>query len=1452
MPKARFGRRSTPPRYVQAQKDAALPTLKSEVILRCFEADGTTFSYPENGTCTPGALRLVSVRKLLAAAGTGVIELWEWTGWDAWWPRDDEARLVVALPPQWPRYAAISHVWAASDDAARLARDADRPLHIQVDGPEPHAISWLGLVQAAVTAHAHRCDYLWLDLLCLDQLSAEDKGLQIRNMAAIYRHASMVAIMPGGVAAAQNFDQPSAWINRAWTFQEATLARRGYVLVNWSLPGSFSYFSKLRCPRRVGPMPAIAVASLRSLAEHGPLAELGTATLVVDDGTGSRQHESISRVLCLGSNAASVSALASAIGTSEPEKEDAKDGFRPSAFHDSDRLALLPGWDTDESNSDDDDNYARLVQKFHKAADNSPGRETPGAPSPSHITRGAMEEDRAAARPAFLDLEAGVRYTSVWRSMWLRTSTRPQDLVYSMMHLLGTQIKVDYRLSVDELIFKLVDKTRSAPAWLAIGYHLPVRPESGLIPLYPDFSSHQEPTFSFGRTAVPVSEVVCNRDFFCSEFDIDIKHSSLTDGHLICALVLDIDRISGHNPGELDPDSLSLHKVQLSLSCPPAYRLNATCRFKGHVGSLAVVVGDHSQEASLGFSAGHFSKPFVIFLERKETGMWQKTGAGWLDETLVAVGIGVFRMTRRHLRVGAGSADKVPVECDCVNAERHRPPPDRREESTQDLDAALGEAAAHGDEQRVSWLIGRGANANAQLGDFYGTPLLAACCHRNVRIVELLLTSGADANAAASVYSTELEATGSWFGMPLQLACLLGLRAIARTLIEGGAQVNASVGPEGSALQAAVRRRYDVALVQLLLDHGADANGGGGIYGTPLMAMFHQDHPPLEAAELLVRHGADINNTAGRFITEDGWLCRSALQMACRYGDVKMVRALLALGADPDLQSRGSFATPLQEAAACGQSLICKALLDSGAQVNAEGGHLHSALQAAVAESPGRSSSEHTVRLLIGRGADVNAKGGYYGSALLAANAVGSHSIYRLLIDNGAIWEDRAGGCSGPPVGWSQKWMPGSLHFASGMGRFEVVEELLERVPPVGTDDDGRTALHAACANGHVAVAEVLLRGGANVLAVDRWGKTPLHLAASGGYSALVRLLSDAGADPTVADGDGNSSAAVAACAGHLETVTLLVDRIAAGDPDCGRRALGELLLELVENGCYMATQRLLLSDSCQLDAAAVLDAQGRNAAHLAAQTGRLDMLNLVLGKGVDPRATVRQLNDGLLHYAARGSSVDVVRSVLLIFNPKAGESDAAVGSGGWTPLHWACRSGDACMARLLLGSGLRPSTVVTTTPPAEWTPHAIAVFHQNNTLLSALAADPELAASLGGPRPMMMTTMTTTATGLPTAAEEAAALGPGQKYHDFSCDGCWLDIYGIRFHCIDCANFDYCFMCKLSAHITHPGHTFEPDTWEWLPTQRRSIPAPTEWEQEFDSDSDDSRPRFGNQCTGY
>ncbi|KAI1583619.1 ankyrin repeat and SAM domain containing protein 6, partial [Pyrenophora tritici-repentis] len=68
-----------------------------------------------------------------------------------------------------------------------------------------------------------------------------------------------------------------------------------------------------------------------------------------------------------------------------------------------------------------------------------------------------------------------------------------------------------------------------------------------------------------------------------------------------------------------------------------------------------------------------------------------------------------------------------------------------------------------------------------------------------------------------------------------------------------------------------------------------------------------------------------------------------------------------------------------------------------GANVNAQGGHYGSAIQAASA-----AGHEAVVKLLLDKGA-ANAQGGYYyGSALQAASARGHEAVAKLLLDKGA------------------------------------------------------------------------------------------------------------------------------------------------------------------------------------------------------------------------------------------------------------------------------------------------------------------------------------------------------------------------------------------------------------------------------------------------------------------
>ncbi|OAL48192.1 purine and uridine phosphorylase, partial [Pyrenochaeta sp. DS3sAY3a] len=90
------------------------------------------------------------------------------------------------------------------------------------------------------------------------------------------------------------------------------------------------------------------------------------------------------------------------------------------------------------------------------------------------------------------------------------------------------------------------------------------------------------------------------------------------------------------------------------------------------------------------------------------------------------------------------------------------------------------------------------------------------------------------------------------------------------------------------------------------------------------------------------------------------------------------------------------FCTGLMVACFFGHIAVVRLLINKGANVNAQGGHYGSALQAASEEG-----HEQIVRLLINKGADVNAQCGYYGSALQAASQ-GHEQIVRLLIDKGA------------------------------------------------------------------------------------------------------------------------------------------------------------------------------------------------------------------------------------------------------------------------------------------------------------------------------------------------------------------------------------------------------------------------------------------------------------------
>src|SRR5437868_1180326 len=76
---------------------------------------------------------------------------------------------------------------------------------------------------------------------------------------------------------------------------------------------------------------------------------------------------------------------------------------------------------------------------------------------------------------------------------------------------------------------------------------------------------------------------------------------------------------------------------------------------------------------------------------------------------------------------------------------------------------------------------------------------------------------------------------------------------------------------------------------------------------------------------------------------------------------------------------------------------------------------------------------------------------------------------------------------------------------------------------------DGTTALHWAVRADDVEIAQMLIKAGANVAAVDRYGVTPLSLASLNANAGMIEKLIRAGADPNSANPYGETGLMTAA-----------------------------------------------------------------------------------------------------------------------------------------------------------------------------------------------------------------------------------------------------------------------------------------------------------------------------------
>ena len=628
-------------------------------------------------------------------------------------------------------------------------------------------------------------------------------------------------------------------------------------------------------------------------------------------------------------------------------------------------------------------------------------------------------------------------------------------------------------------------------------------------------------------------------------------------------------------------------------------------------------------------------------------------------------------------------------------------------------DTPLALAAFNGHEDIVRVLLSKfGCDPNAK-GHFGRSLLHIACEHGSVSLVRALIRE----------YAADIHARDIGNNTPLHIAASCGKEEVVSRLIsEFGCDPNAK-GHLGRSVLHIACQRGDISLVwTLAYKHKADPNVQDHFHDTPLhVAILNRK---LEVALILINElGCDPNirgslggssalhiacqmgnvslvralpkanihapNDLGNtplhmaalsgeekivscLISEfgcdpnvKGKLGRSALHIACKKGNISLVRTLIQHQAAAVVQD-DNHDTPLHLAALKNRENVVLCLISEfGCDPNLKGALGRSALHIAC-----QKGNISLVRTLIQHQAVAIVQDDYHDTPLHIAALNNKENVVLCLIKEFSC-DPNVKGHYGQSV----------LHIACQKGNLSLVQDLIRdhRVDVNLRDYNDNTApiLAACCGNKEVALC-LINDYGYDPTVKGRFGSSLLHCACQGGNVGLVQtLIQNHSMEINLRDDNDNTPLHVAAFSGKDKVALCLI-----ADYGCDPTVKGRFGRSVLHCACHGGNvglvQTLIQNHSMEIN---LRDDNDDTPLHVAAFSGKDKVaLCLIADYGCDPTVKGR-FGRSVLHCACQGGNVGLVQTLIQNHSMEINLRD----DNDNTPLHVAAVSGRDKVAMCLI-----------------------------------------------------------------------------------------------------------------------------------------------------------------------